>query len=635
MTSTPTAVTTPAIDVDATCDFLRRYPPFNGMHDDTLHSLAGKLKLANFAKDSPVLSTQSGPVTNLFIIQRGFVGMRPNHPQADLDAALGPGEMFPIGALSASGATTRIFHALQDTSCFVLSREDFLLLRQASPEFERYCTQVITEKLKQSLDSLDRQYSQRASEQQTLTRTLGELVRQPPIACAATAPLHDALQKMADAKVRTIVVVDNDGAPIGLFTLVDLLRRVALPERSLATPLAEVMSTPIITLPASVTAYEALHVMAEHGIRQIVVVEGGRLFGVISERDLFALQRVSMRQVIEGLHSADAIDKLKRVGEDIGRLTQNLLAQGVGAEPLTRTITSLNDALSRRAIELALERHDLGGIDWCWLALGSEGRGEQTFATDQDNALIFAATDTSEATRLRERLLAFARDVNACLDMLGFPLCTGNVMASNPDLCLSTEEWKAKFLNWIREPTPQALLNANIIFDFRALYGSAALCEVLRTWLLGYTQANPLFLRFMVQNALDIEPPLGLIRTFTVDDEATIKGTLDLKTRGTRLFVDCARVFALAQGIPETGTAARLRLAGQRLQIAPKYVDATLVAFQFLQLLRLRQQDLPLTNGNPNRIDPYALHEIDQRMLKEALRQAKQLQERLRISYRL
>ena len=80
---------------------------------------------------------------------------------------------------------------------------------------------------------------------------------------------------------------------------------------------------------------------------------------------------------------------LKRAGEDIRRLTQNLLAQGVGAEPLTRTIASLNDALTRRAIDLVLQRHDLDDIDWCWLALGSEGRGEQTFATDQDNALLF------------------------------------------------------------------------------------------------------------------------------------------------------------------------------------------------------------------------------------------------------
>ena len=280
-------------------------------------------------------------------------------------------------------------------------------------------------------------------------------------------------------------------------------------------------------------------------------------------------------------------------------------------------------------------RHDLAHIEWCWLALGSEGRGEQTFATDHDNALVFDVPAARSVDAARAHLLAFAREVNAGLDRLGFPLCTGNVMAGNPDLCLTVDEWQSKFLAWIREPTPLALLNANIVFDFRPIYGASPLAERLRTWLFGYTQANPSFLRLMTQNALDVEPPLGLIRAFAVDDEPGVKGTLDLKTRGTRIFVDCARVFALAHGIAETGTAARLAIAAERLGVDRRHVQATLHAFHFLQLLRLRQQEQPPVPGHPNRLDPYSLHEVDQRMLKEAFRMAKQLQDRLRLSYRL
>jgi CBS domain-containing protein len=605
------------------------------MADDALDFLVERLTRVAFAKDATILSVQSGPIENLYIVETGVVGRRPDSTQADPDRTLGAGEAFPVGALSAGTTTTKIFHAIEDTVCYLLPRADFVELRRLSPEFERFCTQAITETLKQSLDSLYREFSQRAAEQQTLTRTLGELVRNPPVSCSTTATIRDAAQKMADAKVRTIVIVDSTDAPVGMFTLVDLLCRVVLTDLPLATKLTDVMTAPIVTLPASATAYEAMYVMAERGIRQVIVVESGRLQGVINERDLFALQRASMRQVIEGLHAADSVERLKRVGQDLTRLAQNLLAQGVGAEPLTRTIAALNDALTRRAIDLALQHHRVDDIDWCWLSLGSEGRGEQTFATDQDNALLFALPDGEDASPRRERLLALAREVNAYLDTLGFPLCPGNVMASNPELCLSVPEWKAKFLQWIREPTPQALLNANIVFDFRPLYGDTTLADALRAWLFGYTQVNLPFLRFMVQNALDVEPPVGLIRAFVVDDEAPNKGTLDLKARGTRLFVDCARVFALALGLADTGTAARLRLAGERLHVPPRYVDAAVEAFHFLQLLRLRQQELPATKGHANRIDPYALHEIDQRMLKEAFRQAKQLQERLRVSYRL
>ena len=627
--------TTPPLSVEDTREFLRRYAPFNQMSDAAFALFIPRLRLAYFAKGSKILSPQEGAVSHLHIIQRGRVGSHPDNVQAEPDPTLGPGELFPVGALSAGGATTKIFQAVDDTFCYLLAHDDFIELRRESPPFERYCTQAITETLKQSLATLHGHYSQRAADEQTRTRTLGELVRHELVAISATTPIREALECMAKAKVRTIIALNGDGAPIGMFTLVDLLRRVVLPGLPLSAPLIEVMSSPIVTLPASATSYEAMHVMAERVVRQIVVVDGGRAIGAVNERDLFTLQRVSMRQVIEELHGAGSLQELERVADDIRRLTGNLLAQGVGAEPLTRTIASLNDALSRRAIELVLGQHDLQDTDWCWLALGSEGRGEQTFATDQDNALVFAVSDAAETDRRRSTLLAFAAEVNAALDTLGFPLCTGKVMASNPEFCLSIDEWKVKFLAWIREPTPQALLAANIVFDFRPLFGDMTLVDAMRHGVYGYAQENKIFLRLIVQNALEVEPPLGLIRAFATDDDPAHKGTIDLKKRGTRLFVDAARVFSLAFGISDTGTATRLRMAGKRLGVQDRHVAATIDAFHFLQLLRLRQQDLAVNHGRANRIDPYALNEVEQRMLKEAFRQAKQLQRRLRESYQL
>ena len=625
----------PALLVEATREFLCRHTPYNRIGDDALAFMISRLKLAYFAKDTLVLSPQMGPVEHLHIVHRGLVGSRTTDSRLEPDATLGPGEVFPVGALSAGGASTKLYHAVQDTFCYLLARDDFAELRRRSAEFERFCTQAITETLKQALSQLQSQYSQLAAEQQTLTRPLAELLRRAPVTCAATAPLSEALKAMREETVRTIVVVDPDGAPAGIFTLIDLLQRVVLTGKPLSTPTAEVMSAPAVTLPTTATASEALQTMAERGLRQLIVVDGRRVAGLVSERDLFSLQRVSMGQVTATLRSARDLDGLKRAAEDIRRLTQNLLAQGVVAEPLTRTIVALNDALSRQLIEQALARHNLSDCDWCWLALGSEGRGEQTFATDQDNALVFVADDRSAVLRLRPRLLAFAETVNADLDAVGFPLCTGKVMASNPDLCLSVDEWTEKLLAWMREPTPAALLKANILFDFRPLYGNATLVDSLRAWLNSYAQESKIFLRLMAQNALEVGPPLGLIRAFATDDATAHKGTLNLKTRGTRLFVDAARVFALAFGLVETGTAARLRIAGKRLNVEVRHVDATIEAFHFLQLLRLRQKDLPDAQGAANLIDPYALNEVDQRMLKEAFRQARKLQQRLQSHYQL
>jgi CBS domain-containing protein len=389
------------------------------------------------------------------------------------------------------------------------------------------------------------------------------------------------------------------------------------------------------------SAQEALAVMAQQGYHQIMVTCEGRLVGVVSERDLFALQRVTMRNVMQSIRLARDVAGLQRVNRDIDALADNLVAQGAAAEPLTHTITALNDALTQRLFALLIPDFGLDGVDWCWLSLGSEGRREQTVATDQDNAIAFDAP-ADEVPSIRGRLLAFARAANEALAGLGFPLCRGSIMAGNPECCLTVQEWRSRFGAWIREPTPEALLAANIYFDFRPLCGNAALAGGLRQWLDEVTPANLLFLRMLVANALQAEPPLGWIRSFRTD-EGEHAGTLDLKTHGTRIFVDAGRAFALAFGIGETNTSQRLRLAGRRLNLDELEITATTDAYHFLQMLRLRaQRGEFLPDGRPdgagaatgrapapNRVDPDALNELDRRMLKEAFRRARVLQQQL------
>lgn len=601
------------------------------MTDDAFAYAIPRMRLAYYAKDREILAPRLGAATHLFIVQRGAVGSRVEDPRVEPEPPLGPGECFPVGALSAGGPPTKLYHALQDTFCYQLPRDGFVELRRLSPEFERFCTRAITETLQQSLAQLSAHYTQRAAEQQSIARPLSGLVRCEPVACPGDEPLATALAQMSKARVRTIVVVNRAGEPIGMFTLLDLLRRVVIPGKPLTTPLAEVMSAPVVTLSAAASAHEAMETMAAREVRQIVVVDGNRLVGVVNERDLFTLTRVSMRQVLDGLNEARTIAALERCAQDIRNLAHGLLAQGVTSEPLTRTIASFNDALARRAIELVLARHTIAAVDWCWLALGSEGRSEQTFASDQDNALVFRAE--GDIGEHRGRLLAFAHDVNDAFAALGVPLCDGGVMAGNRDYCLTLDEWKERFLGWLTAPTPQALLGANIVFDFRPLFGNAALASELRSWLFGYTTDNAMFLRLMTQNALESGPPLGLIRTFATDDDAPHRGTIDIKTRGTRLFVDAARVFALAFGIHETNTAARLRTAGSALRVEARHVEATVEAFHFLQLLRLRLQDDTDVGTGINRLKPDMLNEVEQRMLKESFRQARKLQERLERTY--
>jgi CBS domain-containing protein len=225
-------------------------------------------------------------------------------------------------------------------------------------------------------------------------------------------------------------------------------------------------------------------------------------------------------------------------------------------------------------------------------------------------------------------LLAFAGRVNQRLAECGFPLCTGGIMASNPKWCLSVDEWRATFANWIQRSDAPALLQASIFFDFRPLYGAKELSDDLREWLNGSIKDNRLFLKRMAENALANRPPLGLVRDFVVSTAGAQVHTLDLKINGITPFVDAARIFALHAGVSETGTAVRLRSAARAWKMPADEVEAWVAAFHFIQLLRVRHQHTQQTRGERvgNRIDPERLNALDRRILKEAFRQARKLQ---------
>jgi CBS domain-containing protein len=233
------------------------------------------------------------------------------------------------------------------------------------------------------------------------------------------------------------------------------------------------------------------------------------------------LQRA--RRSIDG--AADAAG-LQRAAGEIQALVQGAVEQAP-AEPLTRLISTVNDRLTRRVIELTCAGTRVESVRWCWIALGSEGRQEQTLSSDQDNGIIFADSGPDDA--LREMLLPLAWRINEALASCGFPLCAGQIMASNPQWCLSLHEWRNRFANWIIEGEPQALLNATIFFDLRPLYGARDLAQALADWLAENASDNPRFLFQMTENALRRAVPLGVLRGFTVEKSGEFAGTIDLK----------------------------------------------------------------------------------------------------------
>jgi CBS domain-containing protein len=275
--------------------------------------------------------------------------------------------------------------------------------------------------------------------------------------------------------------------------------------------------------------------------------------------------------------------------------------------------------------------------DFCWLAIGSEGRHEQTLSSDQDNGLIFRDPPDGDVENARSHWVPVAVQVNEALAAIGFPMCRGDIMAGNPRWCLSESEWRGQFARWISAGDPQAVLHATIFFDFRALDGDPELADRLRDWLGEAVRDQETFLRALAQNALTNRPPLGVVRDFTLSDDPEHPHTIDLKVNGATLFIDAARVLALAEGVAATGTARRIREAGARRGLAKGEAEGWVAAFHYIQLFRLRHQTRQVQRGEAptNHVDPDRMNDLDRRLLKEALRTARGMQQRLALDYHL
>jgi len=627
-------------NVHGTMEFLRKYPPFNQMEAPHLAYLVENCELRFYAEGDCIIAPDDGVVEHFYIVKQGRVhGQRPHTAKRGTETTfeVTVGECFPMAALMGERATRTAHLAAEDTFCLLLSKPAFVKLVSTSDVFRDFAMRGVSS----LLDLVNQQAQMRAveslGEQYSLETAIGELARHHPVSCAPALPLREAVGLMHAENVGSIVIVDDEQHPLGIFTLRDLRRVIGSQQGDLDQPISAFMTQEPFHLPPDATAFDAAIAMTERHIAHVCVVKNGLLCGVISERDLFSLQRVDLVHLAQTIRHADRVESLVLIRSRIKQLVDNMLAHGASSTQITHIITLLNDHTVSRVIELAIEALGDPGIEFTWLCFGSEGRREQTLHTDQDNGMLFEASDAAEAALIRGRLLPLAERINRDLDTCGFTLCKGNIIASNPELCLSRQEWGRRFSSFIREATPENLLSSTIFFDLRAVWGPEDGCEQLRRDLLEEIADNRLFQRMMAENALRHRPPVGRFRDFVVTRKGDGKATLDLKVQGLTPFVDGARLLALSNGIDACNTLDRLHQLAEKGIIEEKDGAAYEEAYHFIQQTRMQHHQQQARDGASysNRLDPDTLNALDRRILRESFRQAQRLQASLALRYLL
>lgn len=606
-------------------EFLGNVPPFQFLDDDALKKVVERLSVEFFPKGAEILVQGGPPSRYLTVIRKGGVKvfLRSNDGEEIGIDYRNEGESFGyLSLLSGDRSRTNVV-ATEDTIAYQVDRETILGLIESVPAFTEYFETSFLGRI------MDRTFAEaRAGGQQLeggerllFTTTVGDLVGRGAVTAPDSVSVREAAVTMAAENISSLILVDRDGVPSGIVTDRDLRERVVAQGRSFLEPVAAVMNRSLVKVDAGTLCFEALVKMINGGIHHLVVVEDGGLKGVITNHDLMLLQGNSPLSLARDIEAQQTIEGIVPAARKINDVFSLLLKEGAKASNITRVVTEINDRLVIKIVEIAERTLGRPPLPYCWITFGSEGRKEQTFKTDQDNALIYADPATPEqAAAATEYFGRFAAFVNDGLMRCGFPECPGNYMARNPEWCQPLAVWKRYFSRWIATPTEEAILRSVILFDFRPMAGTLALGETLRAHLMTQVADQGIFLKKLSDLTVSVRPPVGFFRNLVVLKSGEHKDQLDLKKKCITPLINIARLYALEAAIPETSTLGRIAALRARHPVMRQFADDLEQAFEFFLLLRIHHQLGQIKAGEApdNFIKPKALTNLQKRVFRDS-----------------
>jgi CBS domain-containing protein len=126
-------------------------------------------------------------------------------------------------------------------------------------------------------------------------RLLSDIIcNQRPLMLKDTCPVGQACQHMRERKAGSVLVVNEDGKLVGIFTGRDAVRRVLAAGRSEGVKLGEVMTANPVTISSNKNAIEALRIMWDGGFRHIPLMDGDKILGVISRGDFQSSEQLQL-----------------------------------------------------------------------------------------------------------------------------------------------------------------------------------------------------------------------------------------------------------------------------------------------------------------------------------------------------
>jgi CBS domain-containing protein len=627
--------------IEDVIDFLKKVPPFQSLADAELKRIAEGISMEFYPKGLTILHQDGPPSEYLRIIKKG--GVKVFIKSGDEEEVVidyrSEGDAFGFLSLVGGDRSRANVVAVEDTIAYLINRKTITGLLDSNSAFTEFFLKSFLNKY------IDKTYKEMhnksllygGGDKLLFTTPVGELATKDVLTASQDITIKEAAGIMSEKRISSLVLVDTEGVPAGIVTDRDLRDKIVSKGRDIKDKVSSIMSVSLIKAEAREYCFEALLKMIRYDIHHLIVVDEGRLKGIITNHDLMMLQGTSPISIAREIESQQTIEGLVPPSRKINTMISILLKEGAKASNITRIITEINDRLIRNILEIAERKYGSPPVDYCWVVFGSEGRKEQTFKTDQDNAIIYDNPELEkDEIEIRKYFSEFTHFVRDALVACGFPMCPADFMASNARWCQSLNVWKEYFSKWISNPTPEALLMSLIFFDFRPIHGNLKLAEDLRSHLGQHLKNQNIFFARMAGVITKNRPPLGFFRSFIVEKSGEHKDALNLKLRGIGPVVDLARLFALERGVHETSTLERIKALKDKHPVISELGSELEQAFEFISLLRVHHQIEQIEESVPpdNFINPEKLSNLEKKSLKESFQLILKVQDAIIEIYR-
>ncbi len=608
----------PALDDIAR--FLRGYPPFDALDEDTVRRIAAGADSESYSPGATIFSQGADPVEHLRIVRSGAVEIVHHGRVLDL---LGPGELFGQASMLSGMPTGFEARAAEPTECFRVSAG---VARElvGSPAGLRFVARSL-------LDTSADLAGLSVPVHDPAHQPISSLIRVGPVVCDPDTTIREAARMMTAAGATSVVIRARDGS-LGILTDRDLRSRVIAAGLSGVEPVTAAMSSPAYTSPPDRLGGEVLLDMLDRGFRHFPVVTGsGEVLGVIEDVDLVAVHTRSSFFLRRRISRAQSVDDLVAAAGEVRPMVIALHDARIAALNVMAIYSIVVDALTRRLLDLAVAEvasAPASAAAFAWLGLGSQARREALPSSDIDSAMVwFGETPEDD---IRPYLHGLGETVTAGLARCGFRIDEHGASASNRVFVRSLESWQRAARSWIEDPTQEkALILTSVLVDSRPIWGVHTGTPVADTF--RFAPESPELLRMLARFALSHRPPTGFFRGLVVTHGGEHRGHLDLKLGGAIPIIDLARWAGMAAGMTSASTPERLRAGAAAGRLSDEHASTLRDAFELVSELRLAHQIEQLRSGQTpdDFVDPRSLSALTRSHLKEAFRAVAAIQKRV------